>query len=180
MKNETEIKTELELEQWLKDNCYPLNSYSINGNFIYEGCGLENNGGLYQWYYTERGEKRTLEYFMTEKDAVQFALKEIKADEHANRNYIGMYKSEKEVEQILTELNKRGIKYWTDSIPYGGLNDYRTRIFVIGCGIKKATDLIQNEEKQHRTTYKNNGGNSAKIKNSNKNKLWSKLKSLWS
>ncbi|AUC15909.1 hypothetical protein BTO06_12435 [Tenacibaculum sp. SZ-18] len=35
-------------------------------------------------------------------------------------------------------------------------------------------------EKLLTTTYKNNGGSSAKIKNSNNNKLWSKLKSLWS
>ncbi|WP_204346629.1 hypothetical protein [Psychroserpens algicola] len=122
-----------------------MNSYSINGNTIYEGRGLENNGGLYQWYYTERGEKSILEYFATEKNAVQYALKAIKADEHANRNYIGMYKSDTEVEQILTELKKRGIEYWTDKIPYGGMNDWRTRIFVIGCGIKNARDLIKTE-----------------------------------
>ena len=30
------------------------------------------------------------------------------------------------------------------------------------------------------TTYKNNGGNPAKTNNSNNNKLWSQLKSLWS
>ena len=38
----------------------------------------------------------------------------------------------------------------------------------------------ENDEKLVATTYKNNGGVSAKTKNSNKNKLWSKLKSLWS
>lgn len=145
MKNELEIETEIELEQWLKENCYPMNSYSINGNVIYEGCGIENNGGLYEWYYTERGEKRTLEYFATEKDAVQYALKEIKADKHSNRNFIGIYKDLSEVKKILLELQNRGIEYWTDKIPYGGMNDWRTRIFVIGCGIKKATDLIKKE-----------------------------------
>jgi hypothetical protein len=180
LKIETEIQTIIELEKWLKDNCYSMNSYSINGNLIYEGYILENNGGLYQWNYTERGEKRTLEHFATEKDAVEYALKKIKSDEHANRNFIGMYKESSEVQKVLSELKNREIEYWTDNIPYGGLKDYRTRIFVIGCGIKKATDLIQNEEKQRRTTYKNNGVNSAKTKNSNKNKLWSKLKSLWS
>ncbi len=142
---ETEIKTELELEQWMKENCYPMNGYSINGNFIYEGFGIENNGGLYQWYYTERGDKRTLEYFATEKDAVKYALRVIKTDEHANRNYIGMYKSDQEVEQILSELKNRGIEYWTDKIPYGGINDWRIRIFVIGCGINNAQDLIRKE-----------------------------------
>ena len=36
------------------------------------------------------------------------------------------------------------------------------------------------EEKLLTTTYKNNGGDSAKTKNNNSNKLWSKLKGLWS
>ncbi|MDF0708479.1 hypothetical protein [Flagellimonas okinawensis] len=141
--NESEIKTVLELEEWLKENCFSLLSYSINGNFIYEGFGLENNGGLFQWYYTERGEKKVLEYFATEKDAVQYALKTIKADKHAKRNFLGMYKADSEVKSILLELKKREIEYWTDRIPYGGLDDWRTRIFVIGCGIKKAKDLIK-------------------------------------
>lgn len=48
--NEVQIKTELELEQWLKENCYSMNNYSINGNIIYEGCGLEKNGSLYHWF----------------------------------------------------------------------------------------------------------------------------------
>ena len=145
MKDETEIETTLELEQWLKDNCYPMIGYSINGNFIYEGCGLKNKGGFYEWYYTERGEEKTLKYFATEKDAVQYVLKEIKSDEHANRNKIGIFKENEEVEKIINELEKRGVEYWTDKIPYDGIYDWRTRIFVIGCGIKKVTDLIQNE-----------------------------------
>ena len=141
--NETEIKTELELEQWLKENCYSMNNYSINGNTIYEGCGLEKNGGLYQWFYTERGEKRVLEYFASEKEAVQYALEKIKSDKHSIRNYIGMFKSENEVEKIKSELEKRNVEFWTDKIPYNGINDIRTRVFVIGCGIKKVQDLIR-------------------------------------
>ena len=142
---ESVIETIVELEKWLKENCYPMNSYSINGNAIYEGYGLENNGRLFQWFHTERGDKRTLEYFATEKEAVEYALKKIKADEHSNRNYIGMYKSDEKVEQILSELKKRGIEYWTDKISYGRMNYWKTRIFVIGCGIKNAQDLIKNE-----------------------------------
>lgn len=122
-----------------------MHGYSINGNAIYEGYGLEKNGKRFQWFYTERGAKQPLKYFATEKKAVAYALKKIKADEHANRNYIGMYTSEGKVEKILSELNKRGVEYWTDKIPYGGPQDWRTRIFVLGCGIKKVQDLIQNE-----------------------------------
>lgn len=36
------------------------------------------------------------------------------------------------------------------------------------------------KEKLLTTTYKNNGGSSAKTKDSNNNKFWSKLKSMWS
>ena len=139
---ESELNTVIELELWLKENCYPMHSYSINGNFIYEGCGLENKGSHFEWYYTERGERNLLEIFDTEKEAVQFALKQIKEDEHSNRNFIGMYKSNKDVDSILLELKKRKVEYWTDIIPYGGTNDLRKRIFVIGCGIKKVQDLI--------------------------------------
>jgi hypothetical protein len=145
LKNEIEIETELELEQWLKDNCCTMNNYSVNGSLIHEGYGLENNGGLYQWYYIERGKKETLKYFATEKDAVQYALKIIKADEHSNRNFIGIYKESLAIEKIISELKNRDIEYCTDKILYGGVNDWRTRIFVIGCGIKKATDLIKKE-----------------------------------
>jgi len=140
---EAELETIIDLEKWLRKNCYPMNSYSFNGNAIYEGYGLENNGGLFQWFYTELGNKETLEHFATEKEAVDYALIKIKADEQANRNYIGMYKSDENVQRILSELKNRGIEYWTDEIPYGGINDCRTRIFVIGCGIKKAQDLIK-------------------------------------
>ena len=148
MKNKlalTEINTVIKLEKWLKRNCYPMNDYSINGNFIYEGFGLEKSEGVFQWFYTERGDKQIIKYFSSEKEAVIYALKKIKTDEHANRNYIGRYKTDNEVEKILSELKKRGIEYWTDKIPYGGIDDIQTRIFVIGCGINNAKDLIKTE-----------------------------------
>lgn len=54
LKTTDEIETIIELEKWLKENCYPMHGYSINGNAIYEGYGLEKNGGRFQWFYTER------------------------------------------------------------------------------------------------------------------------------
>ncbi|MDG1572482.1 hypothetical protein OZ410_09155 [Robiginitalea sp. M366] len=75
-----EIKTIPDLEKWLKDHGYALDHYSINGKVIHEGYGLEQNGNLWQWYYTERGERQTLQHFISEKDAVRFALQVITAD----------------------------------------------------------------------------------------------------
>lgn len=145
LKAETEITTRIALQKWLVANCYRMNNYSINGNTIYEGYGLEHSDGIFKWFYTEGGAKRTLEYFKTEKEAVAYALRKIKADGHANRNYIGMYADHQEVEQLLSELKKRKVEFWTDKIPFGGMNDLRTRVFVIGCGIKNVQDLIKKE-----------------------------------
>ncbi|MGJ8684867.1 MAG: hypothetical protein ACSHWW_09590 [Nonlabens sp.] len=75
-----ELLTLRELAKWMKANNYAFDNYSINGNFIHEGYGIEKNGELFQWYYTERGEKQTLEYFRTEFEAVQYALSKIIGD----------------------------------------------------------------------------------------------------
>lgn len=139
-----QIETIVQLEKWLKNNCYSMDSYSINGNHIYEGFGLNvSDNKTFQWYYIERGHKEILETFINESDAVQFAFKKITNDIHAKRNYIGMYKK-KEAEKVLLDLQKREVEYYIDKIPYNGINDIIIRVFVIGCGIKKVADLIKN------------------------------------
>ena len=73
-------KTEKEPERWMKDNGYHFNGYSINGNAIDEGFGIDRSGGLLIWYYTERGKKDNQKYFQTENEAVAFAFHQIKVD----------------------------------------------------------------------------------------------------
>ena len=143
MKTEKKIQTRIELEKWMKDNCYNFKSYSINGNSIPEGYGIEINHGLYNWYYTERGEKRTLEYFATEKDIVEFAFEKIKNDPYADSNLIGTIKDSTEIEKMKFELKKRNIDFWTNEMNFSSWSDKRTNFFVKGCDIKKVTDLIK-------------------------------------
>jgi hypothetical protein len=76
-------KTEIELENWMKANCFNFNYYSINGNIINEGCGIEKSGELYIWYHTERGQKDNLKYFISESEIVEYAFNEIKSDKWA-------------------------------------------------------------------------------------------------
>ena len=73
-------KTEIELENWMSENCFNFNSYSINGNSIYEGFGIDKSGELYIWYYTERGQKNNLKYFKTENEIIVYAFNQIKSD----------------------------------------------------------------------------------------------------
>ena len=131
-----------QLDEWMTDNCFN-DSYGIGNRNIHEGYGLDTSGTLYVWYYTERGQRQQLNYFQTEKEAVDFAFKTITADKSANRHMIGFIKDRTKEMELLTELRNRNIKYWKDEIPYGGPNDIRVRIFVFGCDIKRVSDLQQ-------------------------------------
>jgi hypothetical protein len=135
-----ELSTIKELDQWMRANCYN-DSYAIGGRIIHEGYGLESWGDTFVWFYTERGSKQSLHVFNTEKEAVLFALREIKLDKSANRHLVGFLKSKLSESELIRELERRNIKCRTDKIPFGGPNDPRHRVFVFGCDIKLVKDL---------------------------------------
>ncbi|MEO5943577.1 MAG: hypothetical protein ABIP30_07655 [Ferruginibacter sp.] len=134
------LLTVKQLDEWMVDNCFN-DSYGIGNRNIHEGCGLDTFGSLYVWYYTERGQRKNLKYFQTEKEAVAFAFKTIIADKSANIHMIGFIKDKSKEDELLTELRERNIEFWKDEIPYGGPNDIRSRVFVFGCDIKLVLDL---------------------------------------
>jgi len=125
----------------MKENCFNLNSYSINGNFIYEGYGIENTGGLFNWYYTERGNKDVLMYFGNEKEIVAYAFTEIKTDVLANIHCIGFTANKEKAKEIGGLLKNLNIDYIEDSIPYNGIASPVYRIFVLGCSIRQTEHL---------------------------------------
>ena len=131
-----------ELVKWMTDNCYN-DSYGINGRNIHEGYGLDCSENLWAWYYTERGRKEILEEFQTENEAVSYAFKTIKADKFADRHLVGFIEDSLKESELITELKSRSINFWKDKIPYDGLNNFRIRVFVFGCDIKKVLDLQQ-------------------------------------
>jgi hypothetical protein len=135
-----DIRTIQQLDEWMTAHCYN-DSYAIGARNIHEGYGLELSGGLYVWYYTERGVRSPLAYFETEAEAVAHAFKAISADSTANRHLIGLIKEKAREDALLAELERRNIKFFKDVIPYGGLNDPRTRVFVFGCDINAVLDL---------------------------------------
>lgn len=129
-----------QLDEWMTCNCYN-ESYGIGNRNIHEGYGLDVIDGSYIWYYTERGKKEQIRYFQMEKEAVDFAFKTITQDRSANRHLVGFINNKAVEEELLTELHNRNIGFWKDEIPFGGLQDKRTRIFVFGCDITKVMDL---------------------------------------
>ncbi len=129
-----------QLDGWMTAHCYN-DSYGIGNRIIHEGYGLSASNSLYIWYYIERGERQNLNYFQTEQEAVDFAFRAIIADKSANRHLVGLLNDKSLEQALLAELDTRGIAYWKDEIPYGGLHDRKTRVFVFGCEVQKALDL---------------------------------------
>lgn len=129
-----------ELKSLMIKNCYNLELYSIDGNIIYEGFGLEKWGELFIWYYIERGSRENIKYFQSEKEAVIYAFNEINKDKYSHSHLIINTDNIYIKEQILKELKKRSVKFWIEEIP---LNFINYRIFANGCDINKVRDLIK-------------------------------------
>jgi len=82
-----------------------------------------------------------------------------------------------------SEIEVSKFQSWLKTCPKCESDDvcvYRWEWNEIEKTIFESKDNLKIKKSQHTTTYKNNGGNSAKTKDNNNNKLWSKLKSLWS
>ena len=141
MNDSTIPKTEVELENWMKQNCYNFNGYSINGNSIFEGFGIDKSGELYIWYYTERGEKNNLEYFRTESEIVHFAFNQIKSDKWAKTHCVGFVFDKKESDNLAKILEEENVEYFQDEIPYYGFEKPAYRTFVLGCDIKRVSHV---------------------------------------
>lgn len=134
-------KTITELEQWMKDHCYNFNSYSINGNHIYEGLGIHRSDGIFTWYYTERGQKQDLESFNTEEEIVAYAFNQIKSDKWAKTHCIGFSADISKISDLKNKLDRMNIEYFEDKIPYYGIEKPVYRVFVSGCDILKTEHL---------------------------------------
>lgn len=136
-------KTEKELASWMHQNCYNFSSYSIDGNSIYEGYGIEKGDeNSYFWYFTERGQKQLVKKFDTEEEIVAYAYNQIKSDDYANCHCIGFTCDEVLVKELIELLEKENIRYTRDTIPYYGAgNPPLHRIFVYGCDINKTKHL---------------------------------------
>ncbi|MCW3160166.1 hypothetical protein [Chryseobacterium oryctis] len=138
--NEKIPETEIELEDWMKKNCYNFDSYSVNGNFIWEGYGIDKNGPLYYWYYTEHGQKNNLEIFRSEKEIIEFAFTQISSDKWAKTHCIGFTLDEHKSSKLSEILKKQKIDFIQDKIPfYADKPAFRT--FVLGCDIKQSEYL---------------------------------------
>lgn len=134
------MSTIKDLEKWLAENCIkntftPGNRYETD-----DGFGIENYNGMFIWYQTERGQKENIKYSITEKEIVDYAFEIIKNDKYLNSHLVGSLNDALLYENLLNELKKRNIDYWSQEISQGAGKSL-FRVYVYRCDVKKVTDL---------------------------------------
>lgn len=134
-------QTIIKLENWMRENCFNFNGYSINGNAIHEGFGIDKSSELFVWYYTERGKRENLEYFKSEIEIVAYAFNQIKSDKWASNHCVGFSSDLNKIDELKNELMKMDVAFFEDKIPYNGIDRPIYRVFVSGCDIVKTEHL---------------------------------------
>ena len=74
------MKSIEELEKYLEDECYSFAGINIGKHYVHEGIVIEKNGDVYEFGYSERGNKRIIKSFSSERELVEYALEKLLAD----------------------------------------------------------------------------------------------------
>jgi hypothetical protein len=133
--NTTELKRRL-----LAEGCSPHNfSISSRGSDVF--C-LEQQGGLWRVFYTERGQDGSPIFeSRSEDEACEFFFHYLTTKIQHN-HLVGFFISEQNALYLETQLAQHDISCHRDKIPYGGWSDPRYRVFVVGKDIFKARTVL--------------------------------------
>lgn len=131
------METLAELEKYLEDNCYSFIELSIGKHHACEGVILEENGGKFNYAYSERGNYRVIKSFETERELVEYALNKITEDDWANAHIVASTFEFSEILEAQGELIAMKIHYKRNDVP--NYKDGKTayRLFVFGKDIQK-------------------------------------------
>lgn len=126
------IRTISELADWMNyERANSSGGYGI-GQAAHDGFEIDREGQAWHWRFNERGSSRTIQTFESEEEIVSFAYGQIRNDPWAWTHCIGWFRIEKEAVTLTEILKERGFPFYSDQIPYGGIDDPRYRIFVFG------------------------------------------------
>ncbi|WP_395057913.1 hypothetical protein [Flavobacterium sp.] len=134
-------RTIKELKKYMIDNCYNCDLYAVIDKQKHDGFGLEEWGELYVWYYVERGNRENINYFNAEEKAVEYIYDVLLTDKFARSHFFKLIDDPLKKNELVNSLNNKKIEFWTDEIPYLGIDGKATRFFIVGCDIKKVKDF---------------------------------------
>jgi hypothetical protein len=133
--NTKELKQRL-----LNEGCNP-SQFSIGPGGADVFC-LDQRNGKWIVFYTERGrDDEPIFESDSEEDACEFYFHYI-TTKMRHDHLVGYFISEQNENSLAEKLAWNGIQSHRDKIPYGGWNDPRYRVFVVGKDIFRARDIL--------------------------------------
>lgn len=138
IKGEYKLKSMIELEKYLEDECYSFSAISIGNHRAWEGIYLEEQNKKFIFGFSEKGQKNIIKIFDMEEALVEYALKELNSNKWFKAHLVARTLNEKLILEAEKELEKLSVDFCRNDIPHVDLED-RTeyRIFVFGKDIKK-------------------------------------------
>lgn len=121
-----------ELEKYLENECYSFQCLSIGKHHAPEGIIIEKVKDEYCFAFSERGKKELIQSFRTEKELVDYALKELAEDKWSRAHLVAWTWKESEIKEAEKELNRMNIEFIRNDVPNYSRDKHAYRIFVFG------------------------------------------------
>lgn len=137
------MKSIEELEKYLEDECYSFVGITIGKHYAHEGIFIEKNGNVYEFGYSERGNKTVIKSFLSEQELVEYALAELSADKWNKAHLVAWVWSETEIQQAEQELRNNNISFERNDVPNYSQGRNAYRIFVFGKDYLKLAEFTK-------------------------------------
>lgn len=130
-----------ELEKRLQEEGCSHTYYSIGSGGSDVFC-LDNWQGTWRVFYTERGrDDDPIFESQSEEEACEFFFTYI-TTRIRHDHLVGYFISLEKAETLTAMLKEHGIESYRNDMPYGGWQDPRYRVFVIGKDVFKVRDIF--------------------------------------
>ena len=130
-----------ELNQRLVEEGCSSTNYSIGYRDSDVYCLLKENG-TWRVFYTERGQDQDPIFkSVNEEEACEFFFNYV-SKKFRHDHLVGFFVSEENAKALTQRLAQQGLESHQDKIPYGGWDDPRYRVFVVGRDIFKAREIL--------------------------------------
>ncbi|AVM69461.1 hypothetical protein C3V36_09530 [Lachnospiraceae bacterium oral taxon 500] len=135
-------KTIDKLVEFMENECYAMDSFSVEKYQITEDLFLDRDGEDYVFGYSEKGNRHVEKRFENQQDAVKYVFKQIYECRLDDSHLVAWTWDSKEIEAAEKELQQMFISFKRNDIPGFDL-DGRTayRIYAFGKNIKYLDDF---------------------------------------
>lgn len=128
-------------QRLLEAGCNP-SLYAIGSRgMLSDGFCLDHHDGRWRVYHTERGQDAPPQFSSTsEAEACDYFHRLVMSMRHDH--CVGFFRAQADASVLAERLSALGIQTWSDCIPFGGMEDPRHRVFVMGKAVFAAREAL--------------------------------------